>query len=143
CSRGFRSRIPDCGVVTSEGGVSVRVGVRPDGGVVETTLLHGVPLLNDVAVDAASRAIFECHDCSQSSTSHVITFIFSFDGFDGAGNLLVTAWKQTGDASSEVSVFGRLPIIDVGSPRKAFHVRAARCLWLWHCSKQAYVTPIM
>lgn len=26
------------------------------------------------------------------------------------------------------------------STGKPFHVRAARCLWLWHCGKLAYVT---
>jgi len=46
-----------------------------------------------------------------------------------------------GSSSSEVTIFGHVNII--GPQIKPFHVRAARCLWLWRCSRQAYVTPIM
>jgi hypothetical protein len=129
------------------GKVNVRVGVRPDGRVAEVTVFPQADvtwkLLHGTAVDAAARASFECRRCTQPSTAHTIAFVFSFDGFDSAGNPLPAAWKQTGDASSEVTVFGRTPIIGGGPPSRPFHVRAARCLWLWHCSKQAYVTPIM
>jgi len=124
------------------GKVSVRVRVRPDGTVYETTLLQGLPLLSAAAVDAASRARFECHECTEPSTPHVIVFVFSADGSDSAGNRLPNAWKQTGDASSEVTVFGYVPVIYAGPPSEPFHVRAARCLWLWHCSKQAYARVI-
>jgi predicted RNase H-like HicB family nuclease len=99
--------------------------------------------LHQTAIDAAARASFECRGCTQPSTTHTIAFVFSLAGLDSAGNPLPPAWKQTGDASSEVTVFGRVPIVSGGGPSKPFHVRAARCLWLWHCSKQAYVRPTM
>ena len=121
------------------GKVSVRVGVRPDGSVAEATTFpqtSGPPLLLRAAVDAAARASFECRGCTQPWTTHTITIVFLLGGSDSASNPLPPAWKQTGDASSEVTVFGRLPIISVGPPSRAFHVRAARCLWLWHCSKR-------
>jgi TonB family protein len=124
------------------GTVKVRVGVRPDGSVAETTLLQGLPLLSNAAVKAASRASFECRACKEQSTPHIIAFVFSFEGFDSAGNPRPAAWKQTRDTNSEVTVFGRVTILNIGPPSKPFHVRAARCLWLWHCSKQAYVTPV-
>ena len=38
------------------GTVNVRVGVRPDGSVSETTVLEGVPLLSDAAVKATNAA---------------------------------------------------------------------------------------
>jgi TonB family protein len=109
------------------GKVNVRVRVRPDGTVAESTLLEGLPLLSNAAVDAASRASFECRECTEPSTSHTIAFVFSFDGLDSDGNPRPPAWKQTGDASSEVTVFGHVPILYVGPPSKPFHVRAARC----------------
>ena len=117
-------------------------GYVPDGSVAETTLLQGLPLLSNAAVEAASRASFECRECKERSTPHIIAFVFSFDGFESAGNPRPAAWKQTGNANSEVTVFGRVTILHVGPPSKPFHVRAARCLWLWHCSKQAYVNAI-
>ena len=128
------------------GTVTVRVGVRPDGTVAETTLLQGLPLLSDAATAAASRASFECRNCTEPSTPHLIAFVFSFAGYDSAGRPPPPVWKQTGDARSEVSVFGGVYILGPGPgsgpPSKPVHVRAARCLWLWRCSKQAYVTPI-
>jgi TonB family protein len=128
------------------GTVTVRVGVRPDGTVAETALVQGLPLLNDVAIGAASRASFECRKCTQPSTPHLIAFVFSFDGFDSAGKPPTPVWKQTGDARSEVTVFGGAYILGPGPgpgpPSKPVHVRAPRCLWLWRCSKQAYITPI-
>ena len=128
------------------GKVNVRVGVRPDGSVAEVTIFpqaNGPRLLLGAAVEAAARASFECRGCTQPSTVHTITFIFSIVGSDSTGNALPPGWKQTGKASSEVTVVGRAPIISVGPPSKPFHVRAARCLWLWHCSKQAYLRPRM
>jgi Gram-negative bacterial TonB protein C-terminal len=126
------------------GKVNLRAGVRPDGSVAGTTLLQGVPLLNDAAVAAASRASFECRGCTEPETPHTLAFVFSFSlgGFDSAGNPRPPEWKQTGPASSEVTVFGQVPVLRIGPPSKPFHKRAARCVWLWHCSKQAYVTPI-
>lgn len=112
------------------GTVSVRVGVRPDGSVAETTLLEGkdLPILNNAAVDAASGATFECRGCSEPSTLHVIVFVFSL------GHARVPAtWKQTTDGSSEVAVVGEVHIFNFGPRLKP--PRAARCLWLWHCSK--------
>jgi hypothetical protein len=37
-------------------------------------------VLHGVAVDAAARATFECRGCTQPSTPHTLTFVFSFDG---------------------------------------------------------------
>ena len=129
------------------GRVDVRVGVRPNGTVAEVTVFPQADapwnLLHGMAVDAASRASFECRGCTQPSTPHTIAFVFSLDRFDSAGNLLPPVWKQIGDSSSEVTVFGRVPVINIGPPGKPFHVRAARCLWLWHCSRQAYIIPGM
>ena len=125
------------------GTVTVRVGVRPNGTVAETTLVQGLPLLSDVAIGAASRASFECRKCTEPSTPHLIAFVFSFADYDSAGRPPPPVWKQTGDARSEVSVFGGVYIMGPGPgsgpPSKPFHVRAARCLWLWRCSKQTYV----
>ena len=117
------------------GKVSVRVDVRPKGSVASTTLLGGAPVLSGAAMSAASRARFRCRDCPEPSTPHVITFVFSFEGLDSGGNPLPVAWKQTGDASSEVTVFGRGLVLSNTPTRNPPHDRAARCLWLWHCSK--------
>src|SRR5579862_1594571 len=112
------------------GTVNVRVGVRPDGSVSEATLLDGVPLLNDAAVKAASAAAFECRQCTELVTTHTIAFVFSFP--DAFGNAPPATWKQTGNASSEVTIYGANHICDhcsgIPSP-----VRSARCLWLWRC----------
>jgi TonB family protein len=121
------------------GTVSVRVGVRPDGSIAETTLLDGVPLLNDAAINAASRASFECRGCTDPSTPHTIAFVFSFDHSEGLGHAPPPAWRQTGDASSEVTVFGR-SFLCPHCPRPFFPARAAGCLWLWHCGRR-YVDP--
>jgi TonB family protein len=121
------------------GTVTVRVGVRPDGSVAATTLLHGVPFLSEAALQAASRARFECHTCTEASTLHTMTFVFSLGDVDAAGNPRLPTWKQTDDESSEVIVFGRVPTIGPPPSEKPFHKRAARCLWLWHCGKQGYV----
>jgi TonB family protein len=117
------------------GKVEVRVGVRPDGSVAETTVLDGLPLLNDAVVNAASGATFECRLCTALSTPHRIRFVFSFEDLNTAR----TAWRQTEDASSEVTVFGHLPVLY--PPGKPSRSHAARCLWLWRCSK--YVMPIL
>lgn len=126
------------------GRVDVRVEVRPDGSVAAVTVFPQADLawkmLHVMALDAASRASFECRGCTQPSTPHTMAFVFSF-GFDTAGNPLPATWKQIGETSSEVRVFGRTPVIDVGPPSKPFHIRAARCLWLWRCSKEAYLDP--
>jgi TonB family protein len=125
------------------GKVDVRVGVRPDGSVAEVSVFPQTDgtwrLLQGMAVDVAARASFECRNCTQPSTAHMITFVFSLDGFDATGKPLPPRWKQMGNANSEVTVFGQVNIISVGPPGKPFHVRAARCLWLWRCSKQAYL----
>jgi hypothetical protein len=122
------------------GKVDVRVGVRPDGKVAEITVFPQVDgplkaLFYWAVVDAALHATFECRGCTQPSTPHTLSFVFSLDGVDSAGNLLPPSWKQTGDASSEVTVFGRLPVCDHCPSGEPFHKRAARCLWLWHCSQ--------
>ena len=114
------------------GTVSVRVGVRPDGSIAETTLLDGVPLLNDAAINAASRASFECRGCTEPSTPHAIAFVFSFEHSESLGHAPPPAWRQTGDASSEVTVFGRSFLCD-HCPGPLVPVRAVRCLWLWRC----------
>jgi len=120
------------------GTVSVRVGVRPDGSIAETTLLgDGVPLLGDAAINAASHASFECRGCTEPSTPHTIAFVFSFDHSEGLGHAPPPAWRQTGDTSSEVIVFGRSFLCD-HCPRPFFPVRAARCLWLWHCGRRYF-----
>src|SRR5689334_6254350 len=89
------------------GTVSVRVGVRPDGTVAETTVVEGndLPLLNNAAKTAAAGAIFECGGCNEPSTPHLIVFVFSL-----GDDRLPTTWKQTSDASSEVTVIGKVPI---------------------------------
>jgi TonB family protein len=113
------------------GTVSVRVGVRPDGSVAETTLVKGkdLPILNDAAKDAASGATFECRGCTEPSTPHVIVFVFLL-----GDDKLPTTWKQTSDGSSEVTVVDEAPIYYGGPPPKM--PRAARCLWLWRCGYQ-------
>ena len=115
------------------GTVTVRVGVRPDGSIAETTLLDGVSLLNDGALTAASRASFECRGCTEPSTPHTIRFVFSLDRHDSCGNAPPPEWKQAGDASSDVTVFG--DVFMLSPPYKYVRFRAARCLWLWRCSK--------
>jgi hypothetical protein len=121
------------------------VGVRLDGTVAEVTAYpHGDwawKLLHATAVDAASRATFECRGCTQQSTAHTMAFVFSLNRFDSSGNPMPTVWKQVGDSSSEVMVFGPVHVINVGPSSEPFHKRAARCLWLWRCSKQAGVIP--
>ena len=117
------------------GKVTVRVGVRPDGSVAETRLVEGVQLLSDVAVDAASHATFECRGCTEPATPHTITFVFSFDDLQDNWHSLPPSLKRTGDANSEVTVFGSFPICDhCGGSYPYKHIRAARCLWLWHCA---------
>ena len=114
------------------GTVNVRVGVRPDGSVAETTLLRDVRLLSDAAVKAASGATFECRHCTEPATPHTISFVFSI--LDILDSPPPPVWKQTGNASTEVTILGRVYLCDhcVGKPHR---VRAARCLWLWHCSE--------
>ena len=133
------------------GTINVRVGVRPDGSVAEVTVFpqagmawHG-SCCTGTAAETAAHASFECRGCTRPSTAHTIAFVYSLDGFDSANNPLPPAWKQTGDASSEVTVFGRVPALGgfSGPPSKPFHVRAARCLWVWRCSRQAYASPAM
>ena len=103
------------------GQLNVQVGVRPDGSVAEVTVFPRADLswklLQATTVNAASRATFECHDCTQPSTAHLMTFVFSLDASDDDGSVLPTTWKQTGDASSQINVFGRVPIS--GSARRA------------------------
>ena len=117
------------------GTVTVRVGVRPDGSVSETTLLQDVQLLSAAAVDAASAARFECRQCTEPATAHTIRFVFSIRAsLDSPPPPVV---KQTGDASSEVTVFSHNHLCDHCGPREytPSRVRAARCLWLWRCGE--------
>lgn len=130
------------------GQLDVRVGVRPDGSVADVTVFPQADarwkeLFYVTVVNATARATFACRGCTQPSTSHMLTFVFVLDGIDSAGNLLPASWKQTSDARSEVTVFGRVPVIGPGPASTPFHTRAARCLWLWHCSEHAYVIPRM
>jgi TonB family protein len=126
------------------GKVTVRVAVRPDGSVAEVTVFPQADgswnLLHAAAADAAARATFECRGCTQPLTPHTLTVDYILQA-DASGNP-PPAWRQTGNASSEVTVFGRSLVICCGPPSKPFHVRAARCLWLWRCSAQAYASPI-
>jgi TonB family protein len=108
------------------GTVNVRVGVRPDGSVSETTLLQDVPLLSDAAVKAASGATFDCRQCTEPATPHTIAFVFSILG--RLDNPPPPVWKQTGDASSEVTIFGRTYLCDHCPSGMPSRVRAARCL---------------
>lgn len=122
------------------GKVDVRVLVRPDGTVAEVTFFpqpeaRWKQLFYATVADAAARASFECRGCTQPGTPHTLTFVFSFDGFDSAGHLLPTAWKQTGDGTSEVMVFGEMPVCDHCPRGEPLRKRAAQCLWLWHCSE--------
>jgi len=115
------------------GTVNVRVGVRPDGTVSETTLLRDVPLLSDAAVKAASGARFECRQCTEPATPHTMSFVFSL--LDTQDSPPRPVWKQTGAASTEVTIFGNTPLCDHCGPRTLYRIRAARCLWLWRCSE--------
>jgi hypothetical protein len=115
------------------GTVNVRVGVRPDGTVSETTLLRDVPLLSNAAVDAASGAMFDCGQCTEPATPHTISFVFS--RLDTQDSPPPPVWKPTGTASTEVTIFGNTPLCDHCGPRTVYRVRAARCLWLWRCSE--------
>jgi hypothetical protein len=122
------------------GRVEVRVGVRPDGSVAEVTMFPqaeatAIRLLYGPAVDAAARATFECRGCTQPVTSHMVTFVFVLDGIEDAVTVSAPTWKQTGDASSEVTVHGRTLICDHCPRNEPPPKRDARCLWLWHCSK--------
>ena len=115
------------------GTVNVRVGVRPDGTVSETTLLRDVPLLSEAAVKAASGATFDCRQCTEPATPHTINFVFSL--LDTEDRPPPPVWKPSGTASTEVTIFGRVYLCD-HCPRGApSQVRAARCLWLWRCSE--------
>jgi TonB family protein len=114
------------------GTVNVRVGVRPDGTVSETTVLRDVPLLSEAAVKAASGAMFECRQCTEPATPHTISFVFSL--LDTQNSPPRPVWKQTGTASTEVTIFGNTPLCD-HCERALYRVRAARCLWLWRCSE--------
>ena len=125
------------------GTVRVRVGVTPDGHVAETTVLNSAsPFLTDAAVNSASLASFECRGCTEPSTPHVVVFVFSLDRFDKDGYPPPPEWNQTGDASSEVTIFGQ--VIFLGPPGKPQYVRdrSVWCLWLWHC-KIVAVIPVM
>jgi TonB family protein len=115
------------------GTVNVRVGVRPDGTVSETTLLRDVPLLSGAAVKAASGATFECRQCTEPATPHTISFVFSL--LDTQDSPPPPVWKQTGTASTEVTIFGNSPLCDHCGPLTWYRVRAARCLWLWRCGE--------
>jgi TonB family protein len=115
------------------GTVNVRVGVRPDGTVSETTLLRDVPLLSEAAVKAVSGATFECRQCTEPGTPHTISFVFSLLGTQDSPPPPV--WKQTGAASTEVTIFGNAPLCDHCGPLTWYRVRAARCLWLWRCGE--------
>src|SRR4051812_34002171 len=75
------------------GTVIVRVGLRPDGSVSETTLLRDVPLLSDAAVKAASSATFECRQCTEPATPHTISFVFAI--LDILESPPPPVWKQT------------------------------------------------
>jgi TonB family protein len=125
------------------GTVRVRVVVSPDGSIAETRLLDGIPLLSDAAVNAASHASFECRGCTEPSTPHVIAFVFSFDRDELTRNPTPPEWKETGNSTTEVRVFGHS--VTLFPPGKPHYIRdrAARCLWLWHCSKPVAVVPIM
>src|SRR5690242_7558342 len=50
-----------------QGKVTVRVAVRPDGTVYETTLVEGARYCSQAAVDFASQARFECRGCTEPS----------------------------------------------------------------------------
>src|SRR5262249_36590909 len=80
-----------------EGRVRVQVGVRPDGSVSATTLVDGVPLLSTVAFEAASRASFDCHGCTERSTPHTILFVFLLDGPDMGSAPVPPTWKAAAD----------------------------------------------
>ena len=123
---------PIAGSARVGGTVTVRVGVRPDGSVSETTLLQDVPLLSDAAVNAASGATFECRQCTEPATPHTITFVFSI--LASLDSPPPPVLKQTGDASSEVTIFSQSYLCDHCGGREPPRVRSARCLWLWRCS---------
>jgi len=119
------------------GTIDVRVGVRPDGSVAEVTtfpLARWWQMLQEVATVAAAHASFECRGCTEPLTAHTITFVFSLDGSDSAGNPPPPTWKQIGPASSEVTIVRRHEVINPRGPTtRVLHDRAARCLWLWRC----------
>lgn len=122
-----------------QGKVDVRVSVRPDGSVGELAASEGESrieegLLRPAAVAAASGARFECRGCTQPATPHTITFVFTLEYPTPTDKPPPPAWRQTGEARSEVTVFGRMAVCDhCGASRPPTRERSGICLWLWRC----------
>ena len=126
------------------GDVIVEITVRP-GGQSDAALVNGHPMLKQAAIDSAMHSTFECPGCTES-----------------AKYWLVYSFQQTeeGDCCTALSVPARVKreprtIDQLGRPKThvtvaAVHgclcdpttvvsevrVRAAKCFYLWHCSKK-------
>ena len=106
------------------GDVIVRLVIRSDGSVESAQVLEGHPMLKQAALDSARKSQYECHECSVSGSSYVLTYTFGFSNDSGGvcggsiteqrvrgpqcgylwkcGRRQVTAWPKTSDRPSEV-----------------------------------------
>jgi len=93
------------------GDVIVRVVIRPDGSVESAEVLEGHPMLKQAAVDSARKSQYECHECSESGSSYLLTYTFGFFDDTPCGGIVTEQ-----------------------------RVRAPQCGYLWKCGRRRITT---
>jgi TonB family protein len=115
------------------GDVDLRLEIRADGSVASASVIRGHPLLDDAALQSAQQSRFECRECGNGTTPYSLTYSFQ---------LLASPDWPCPETRSDRVLASQNHITVVAEPRRmhiqfgSIRVRAARCLYLWHCGSR-------
>lgn len=93
------------------GDVKLRLIILPGGSVKSAEVLEGHPMLKQAALDSAQKSQYECHECSESGASYLLTYTFGFFDDTPCGGIVTEE-----------------------------RVRAPQCGYLWKCGRRRITT---
>ncbi len=123
------------------GDVKLEVTISPNGVVETAVALDGHPMLTAAALDSARKTLFLCKECASGPTHYRMIYEFKLGEAEACGvNTAVEASDravepQVTHSGETVTVVGH-PIAICDPSFRVENVRAAKCLYLWHCAKR-------
>ncbi len=127
-------------VTRIEGIAELSVEIQPDGRIGSVRALHGNPLLEQAAIDAAKSSEFDCRTKEETLCEYRLYVEFKLDhtahcqeNDEKSSNSKNSVYPQVTAAENRVTVVDQAPIIcdpiEIVTKEKR---RSFRCLYLWH-----------
>jgi TonB family protein len=119
------------------GTVDVQVRVRPDGTVESAIVMSGHPMLRQAAVDSARQSQYACQGCGREEVSaYELQYTFKLvdpDLTKGCSTRSEQVYPVEFDAAHRQVTVSAVALLFCDPTVSLLKVRAAKCLYLWHC----------